>query len=1454
MNIKKMLSLLLVICILFSMFFTVSAEESTPALEAGQTLLFSESFGAGIANWTKNTNKYFSGNKGKLVYKNLMGGSFSNTIDNQNFVFSNGHVKFEMKANSPVEFATRVRANGKTANLIAFDYAANKVRISRVVNGGKNVLLKESDFNLSNNVEYDVNIALSGVEIIVKINNQEIIRAVDNELESGYIGFTSKKGQFEIDNIVIYQNKDEEYAVSGIPDKTVKIYVAPDGNDETGDGSYEKPFATMQKARDMTVRAKVSYLPIEVIFKEGEYKIEKVTSFDSSTSGSDFAPITYRAQEGAKVEFNGATVVDHTKFEPITDSAVKERLYEHVKDKVLQLDLKAQGFTKEDLDFVSVNKEIPPVSDRNHAGALQTVKFFLNDRQQEISRWPNAGYAKIERGVQGSTNKKDPYNGGKIYFSNPEPLRWTQAKDAYVEGLMYYEWYNESIPIKEINMEDMSIDLYRYSTYGVRENHEYCVKNLLEEIDRPGEWYIDFDTMTLYYYPERAFREGDVFEVSTLKQAFVSLNGASYLNFKDITFKNSLGLVQTIYDNQGNYVDFGRYHSKNQFEDFGGGIEFGNNSHDIVIDGCIFKDIGGKGVRSIGYLGYQSFWGDMNIYVQNNNFYRNSDGAIRVGTGVGNTLSYGNFNITNNFFYENGVMNANNGDCGYTIKNNLFVRIFNHAIRCDGCEYTVDNNEISYGDYAMSDMGAIYNGRNTTEHGSSISRNLITNYGPAPKEVRSFPAGGIYLDDTVGGITLTQNMTTARSKNYQSTGVIYGGGPDVKYFGNISLDANRGFVIQNRAGSNISYLKQALSSTKARLENGAEIWLKKYPEVERMKDWIDDVNLYDAQVQIYDNLSTNNDVPTHKTNFDLKPYLTGRTDDAIILNDLSIYVDPENYDFRLKKEAVEKYNLPSTLPNEENIDIDSIGLQRDMVYNKDLVNFEITYPINGQMVDYSNKVGISWQTSDAATIYEYSIATDKEFNNIVAYDKTMDNYAEITSLKANKTYYVKVKAYSQSRKHGYEVENSNGIVEFKTPSSIYSNTALLEEAVSKLEKEVAQLDEGIIAGQAKIGTKAKASEVISDAKKVISGKPAQTIVDKKTNEVTDFTNKLDAFKNTGYATLKINKKSVWNQSVPLVSIEQSDGTAVFTTEKASTVSLNQILPNTEVVKFKYTISSLDEWHAWGLRMQDGTKAIYSDNCYYVIVKKDMFELQKKGKILKTAENTGIIEPGKEYEITFGAVTMEGGVNLYAEVDGKPIFDYLDTEDTKDLPGMFGFYIPKGTTVNVSKTDSVPAGLFQPSQMILEQSTLGEKIVFDTKHETFKIINGNFIDNKYDRNPDGATEYESKDAGSEVRWTMTTKGDTTFEVYYFHHGATGNDNNVEIILNGKDGTYKTKVDMSKGGEEYRLLGTFKFVSDNAAIGVTSIVFKGSGNGKLPISSVYIREVSNDNPDMLKPENQ
>ncbi len=1433
--IKKLISLFIVLSMLLMFVGTVSAEsQSIPT--KGVKVLFSDNFNNGIGNWSDISQRYFIGNTGKLVYKNLTGRNFSNSITNTKYTFTNGHINFDMSAETPTDFSVMVRADGDSAYLVSFDYLSNKINVSKRISRGKTVLIKEADFPFTNKIKYNIDMSFLGTNISIRINGIEYVECSDNGLTSGNIGFTAINGEYSIDNFLIYQIENEDYETPETVEETVKIYVAVDGNDETGDGSYEKPLATVEKAKSFVSRAKGTYLPVEVILKEGEYKRTEAISFTKSDSGTEIAPVTYRAEEGKEVVFNGATKLDISAFKPIDDPEIRSRLYSHIADKVLQMDLKAQGLKKEDIDFVTYGKT-------KSDGVLKKIKFFLNDRPQTISQWPNAGFQNIEKGTRGSTSSSTPNEGGKIFFTNPEPLRWINAKDAFVEGNMYYEWYTETIPVKEINTKDMSIDLARYSGYGVRENQEYKIINLIEEIDMPGEWYVDFDTMILYYYPEKELSEDDVFEISTMEDVFISLDGVSYINFKDIVFKNNKGPIDK------------QIGVNAQFKEYGGGIEFGNNTRNIVIDGCTFKDIGGTGIRSLSYKGNSYLWGDMNITIQNNDFYRCSVEGIRPMGGNAITLENANINITNNFFYESEVYGGQSHMCGINIVNNLSVRIFNHAYRTFGNEFRIDNNEIVYGAYGMSDMGAIYVGRDVMMHGSSISRNLIMDYGPAPAEQRSFPCGGIYLDDAASGIELTQNITRARSKNYQSTGVIHGGGADIKYYGNISLNANKGFIVQNRIGSIPStlgnYNSGALQPAAKRLDENEKGWVKKYPETARMKEWLFDPTLYDSQDYFTENLSTNNDEGTLKTSFDLKPYKTGLIEDAVEINDLSIYVDPENNDYRLKMEAVEKYNLPKTLPNEENLDIDSIGIQREMKYNEKLINFDITYPKNGEIVSFANKVGITWQYSDAANVYEYAVAEDREFNTIVASGETMDNFVELETLEKNKTYYVKVKAINGARIHGYEIENKNGVIEFKTPDIYYRDTSLLELNINELEKFAGTIKDGNGAGEFKKGFKKTVEDLVEESKSKLQEDVKQTDVDAQSEKIINFMTKIDANKNTGYATINLTGNDEWNNSTLLDSINQTETSVELNALYAgATVSLNKELPNTEVVKFKFKTSNLENWQAFGLRNQDASKAIYSDDCYYVIIKKDVFELQKKGTILETAENNGVIDVNKEYEITFGAVTLEGGVNLYLEIDGKVIFDYLDSKDTKDKPGRFVVYIPKETTITVSETDNVPETLFVPSGKIIEASTLGVREVYDTTHNDFAVVNGVYEATSYTQNPDGAEEKANADSSAEVRWKLTATGDTTYEIWYYHHAGAGNDNNVEIIVSGKDGTYRVNADFTSGGEEYKKLGTFKFVSDDASVGVANIVFKGSGNGKVPISSVFIRKAQDGSTDMLK----
>ncbi|MFC1739833.1 hypothetical protein ACFL1G_12420, partial [Planctomycetota bacterium] len=126
----------------------------------------------------------------------------------------------------------------------------------------------------------------------------------------------------------------------------IALYVSPEGNDAWAGDSIDKPFATIQKARDairsMKKRSGLKSA-VTVYLRGGTYPISKTLKLTAEDSGTEGAPIVWRAYPGEIVRFNGGKVL--TGFEPISDQSILKRIDKAYHDKILQADLKKQGVT-----------------------------------------------------------------------------------------------------------------------------------------------------------------------------------------------------------------------------------------------------------------------------------------------------------------------------------------------------------------------------------------------------------------------------------------------------------------------------------------------------------------------------------------------------------------------------------------------------------------------------------------------------------------------------------------------------------------------------------------------------------------------------------------------------------------------------------------------------------------------------------------------------------------------------------------------------------------------------------------------------------------------------------------------------------------------------------------------------------------------------------------------------
>ena len=130
------------------------------------------------------------------------------------------------------------------------------------------------------------------------------------------------------------------------PAPALTFFIATTG-DDANPGTRERPFATLQRARDEIRKLKQrGPLPkggITVLVTGGRYNVTKTFTLGAEDSGTETAPIVYRAAEGEMPTFTGGLRL--TGFQPVRDAAILNRLSEEARDKVVQVDLGAHGLS-----------------------------------------------------------------------------------------------------------------------------------------------------------------------------------------------------------------------------------------------------------------------------------------------------------------------------------------------------------------------------------------------------------------------------------------------------------------------------------------------------------------------------------------------------------------------------------------------------------------------------------------------------------------------------------------------------------------------------------------------------------------------------------------------------------------------------------------------------------------------------------------------------------------------------------------------------------------------------------------------------------------------------------------------------------------------------------------------------------------------------------------------------
>lgn len=1008
---------------------------------------------------------------------------------------------------------------------------------------------------------------------------------------------------------------------------SVQIYVAPEGDDSAA-GTITAPLKSLAGVQKK-VRELAGDTQVEVIFRGGEYRFDKSVSFTAEDSGTEANPVIYRSMDGEEVVFKASKSFSGSSMARVTDEAVLERLYEKVRNKIVVYDLAKEGFSMGEIKDVT---NIKATAHKFSGGELN--KLYVNDVEQRIAEWPNgAGYYSTWDYAEG---------GRTIHFNDNEPTRWTKAKDWWLGGFQDFDFRYSRVsgvsvdPIKNtLTVANLNSD-FNFTSYQSR---RWKAFNLLEEIDLPGEYYIDRQNMLLYLYPPYSMQNASL-ELSVMGVPFVDITGTSHITFKGISFTQNRDDAVRMKDVRN--IDF---------------------------IGCIFEDISGMGIYVTGSqkaLTDANYWqvsqidGSYDCDIRDCIFRNIGSSAIEISGGNVDTLEKSNNVIDNNIFYMCSQIVKNYNavtlyGCGNTFTHNNISRCAFQGVYFRGNDHTVKYNEIYDVIQETDDCGAIYCGRNLIQQGTEIAYNYLHDLYSTDR----LPFGhqtAIYWDDGIVGQSAHHNIIRDVRINVYTNGI----GNDFSNNTSInlaykSMDIKNGGPTANRTDG-----KNGFGSVIA----NPQLYYSRYPNLEEIIKMMANGNV--PELSKFSVAVGNLDVNAPEHIIGTYTMEHGTVKNNLNISGLDDFVDPENQDYRLKSGSETAKKMPNIL--NESFDIEQIGLQSNEVdFNAETSPFKLLYPANGEQAVPASEIEFKWEDSFGAGKYRLVIATDKELKNVV-YDEIADyNVKSVEGLEKGRIYYWKVYAQNRSREIAAEWESTGPVYTFSTAYYEKLSTEYFDKAVSTAQENAQGIEEGTEPGQYPEGTRSELESLINKSYVIANsrlGMFTQKTFDNLSKNIVEFFQK-KGMVNPGainfgeYAA----DQSVWGGDAEFVDdalVLKSDPTRTASYSMAGTLGLER-MTGSVVYCFDAKIELPSKFVIFGLsKAIDAPQYTQANAGYSLVIKPDCIELQ-----YSTGTEHGIFlsvphtldDQFHSYE--FGAIDIGIGSLIFLNIDGETVIEYPD---------------------------------------------------------------------------------------------------------------------------------------------------------------------------------------------------
>ena len=473
-----------------------------------------------------------------------------------------------------------------------------------------------------------------------------------------------------------------------------EVHVSPTGDDRQ-EGAADRPVASIARARDLLRQGKSGGI---IQIHGGAYELP-----DGLALGAADSNVTLSAWNNQK---------------PVLIGGRRVRQWTRESEGVYRADLAQQGF--KDARF---------------------SQLIVNGRRMPMARYPNL-------------DRSNPYWGGWAYVDGKpvnmyqdvpgedrrtlrpkasDARSWKTPQDGEVFVFPRYNWWNNIVRIESIDGSG-AIHLKEDASYAIRPGDRYFVQGPREELDAPGEWFLDRRAQALYFLPEGPIEAVEACAPTT--RAILKIDGATGVRVRGLTFECAEGTAVEI-----------------------------NRSDDCRVEACTVKNVGdyrGCGVAING--------GARNSVAGCDISHTGSHG-VSVSGGDRIKLIAAGHAVDNNYihhvgaFYKQGVGISMTG-CGIRAAHNLIHDGPRMGIMFAGNNLLIEFNEIRHTNLETEDTGAVYTGGRDWigSRGTVIRHNYFHDMLGFGRDSRTGNwvsphfAWGVYLDDNAGGVDVVGNI------------------------------------------------------------------------------------------------------------------------------------------------------------------------------------------------------------------------------------------------------------------------------------------------------------------------------------------------------------------------------------------------------------------------------------------------------------------------------------------------------------------------------------------------------------------------------------------------------------------------------------------------------------------------------------------------------------------------